>query len=91
MGRGSTTSNYGEYLVDVIAHYPLNSGAKYDTGEGEFDNGYRFISRVATNFHVISGGEVRGIMMLIDIFYTYIATEIFWLIIITNRTRNSME
>jgi len=90
MGRGdnlSTTSNYGEHLVVVLVHDPLDPGARYDTREGKFENGYHFISRDTTTFHGISGGEVR-IMMLLDIFYTYIATEIFWLIIITNRTRN---
>jgi len=62
MGRGdnlSTTSNYGKRLIVVLVHDPLDSGAKYDTREGEFDNGYRAISRVAMIFHSISGGTVR--------------------------------
>lgn len=44
---------------------------------------------VAMTFHDIFGGEVC-IMMLIDIFYTYICNRDCGLIVIVNSTRNSL-
>jgi hypothetical protein len=47
-GNNISATFYGEYFLVVVVDDSLASGAKSDTGEGEFENGYPSISSEST-------------------------------------------